>query len=159
MPSTVPGILKRFNHQPTKQHSPHEFIPINYATKQRRLAMQPDTSPLLDATDKKFVQSVVGSLLYHACALDASILPALNSISSQQNAPTAKVKEKCLRLLDYVATYPNPILRFYASDMILKAESDVEYLVLPKARSRAAGIFIFIIILLQNRIQLLMEQF
>ena len=105
------------------------------------------------------MQSVVGSLLYHARALAASILPALNSISSQQNAPTAKVKEKCLRLLDYVVTYPNPILRFYASDMILKAESDAAYLVLPKARSRAAGIFIFIIILLQSHIQLLMEQF
>ena len=77
---------------------------------------------------------MVGSLLYHARALDSSLLPALNSISSQQNAPTVKVKEKCVRLLDYVATYPNPILRFYASDMILKAESDAAYLVLPKAR-------------------------
>ena len=142
MPTSVPNILKRFNHQCIKpQYSPHEFIPIKFGTKTRQLAMQPDTSPLLDSKGAKFVQSVVGSLLYHGRALDASILPALNSISSQQNSPTEKVKEKCLRLLDYIATYPNPILRFYASDMILTAESDAAYLVLPKARSRAAGIF------------------
>ena len=52
------------------------------------------------------------------------------------------MKEKCERLLDYVATYPNSILRFYASDIILTGGSDAAYLVLPKARSRAAGIFI-----------------
>ena len=73
--------------------------------------------------------------------MDASILPALNTISAQQNKPTQKVKDKCHRLLDYVATYPQPILRFYASYMLLTAESDAAYLVLPKVRSRAAGIF------------------
>ena len=40
-----------------------------------------------------------------------------------------------------MATYPQPILRYYASDMLLTAESDAAYLVLPKARSQAAGIF------------------
>ena len=43
--------------------------------------------------------------------------------------------------MDYVSTYPNPILRFYASDMVLTSKSDAAYLVLPKARSRAAGFF------------------
>ena len=73
--------------------------------------------------------------------MDGSLLPALNSISAQQNKPKQKVKEKRKRLLDYVATYPHPILRFYAGDMILTVESDAAYLVLPKARSRAAGFF------------------
>ena len=41
--------------------------------------MQPDTSPFLDEIDTKYVQSVDGSLLYHARALDASLLPALNT--------------------------------------------------------------------------------
>ena len=136
MPSYIPNLLKRFNHHCEKpQHSPHEFIPVKFGSKTRQLAMQPDTSPPLDATDTTYVQSVVGSLLYHGRAIDASILPALNAIAAQQSSPTAKVKEKCKRLLDYVATYPNPILRFYSSDMILTAESDVAYLVLPKARS------------------------
>ena len=103
--------------------------------------MQPDTSPALNPKDTTKVQSIVGSLLYYGRALDASVLPALNTISTQQNAPTKKVMEKCERLLDYVATYSNPILRFHASDMVLTAESDATYLVLPKAKSRAAGYF------------------
>jgi hypothetical protein len=41
-------------------------------------------------------------------------------------------------LMDYLHTYPNAVVRFYASDMILKVTSDAAYLVQPKARSRAA---------------------
>ena len=142
MPTYIPNLLKKLNHKKIKdQHSPHEFIAVKYRSTQRQLAMQPDTSPLLSSKEASFVPSVVGSLLYYGRALYASILPALNTIATQQNAPTKKVKEKCERLLDYVATYPNPIVRFHASDMILEIESDAAYLVLPKARSRAAGFF------------------
>ena len=41
-------------------------------------------------------------------------------------------------IMDYLHTYPNATIRYYASDMILKCTSDAAYLVLPKARSRAA---------------------
>jgi hypothetical protein len=41
--------------------------------------------------------------------------------------------------MDYAATYPMAIIRYFASDMILHVDSDVTYLVLPKARSRFAG--------------------
>ncbi|MFO0089630.1 MAG: hypothetical protein ACK518_02280, partial [bacterium] len=41
--------------------------------------------------------------------------------------------------MDYAATYPNTIVRYYASGMILFVDSDAAYLVLPKARSRIAG--------------------
>ena len=43
--------------------------------------------------------------------------------------------------MDYVATYPDTYIRFYASDMILNIDSDAAYLVAPKARSRVAGYF------------------
>ena len=50
MPSSVPNLLKKFSHPtPVKhQYSPHEFIPIRFGSKTRQLAMQPDTSPILD---------------------------------------------------------------------------------------------------------------
>ena len=38
-----------------------------------------------------------------------------------------------------MATHQNAVLRYHASDMILHVDSDAEYLVLPKARSRIAG--------------------
>ena len=41
-------------------------------------------------------------------------------------------------LLNYVTTYPNPKIRFYASDMVLHVDSYAEYLVQPNARSRYA---------------------
>ena len=110
MPTYIPNLLKRLNHKKGKdQHSPHEFINVKYGSKERQLALQPDTSPSLSKKEAPFVPSVVGSLLYYGRALDASVLPALNTIATQQNDPTKKVKEKCDRLLDYVATYPNPI--------------------------------------------------
>ena len=43
--------------------------------------------------------------------------------------------------MDYMATYPNAVIRYNASDMCLHVDSDAAYLVLPKARSRGAGHF------------------
>ena len=40
--------------------------------------------------------------------------------------------------MDYFHTYPNAVICYYASDIILKITSDAAYLVLPKARSCAA---------------------
>ena len=44
-------------------------------------------------------------------------------------------------LMDYLNTYPNAKLRYYAGTMNLKVESNAAYLVLPNARSRVAGHF------------------
>ena len=43
--------------------------------------------------------------------------------------------------MDYLHTYQNAHVRYYASDMILHIDSDAAYLVAPKARSRIAGYF------------------
>ena len=43
--------------------------------------------------------------------------------------------------MDYLHTYPDVCIRFYASDMVLHVDSDAAYLVAPKARSRIACYF------------------
>ena len=43
--------------------------------------------------------------------------------------------------MDYVYTYPNTFIRYYASDMVLHIDSDAAYLVVPKSRIRVAGYF------------------
>lgn len=43
--------------------------------------------------------------------------------------------------MDYFHTYPNAYLRYHASDMVFRIDSDAAYLVAPKARSRVAGYF------------------
>ena len=44
-------------------------------------------------------------------------------------------------LMDYLYTYPNAKLRFYAGDMKLQVEADAAYLIIPNAKSRVAGHF------------------
>jgi hypothetical protein len=84
------------------------------------------------------IQQVSGAFL-HCANVDCCILPALNKISSEQSAPATDTNDKTNWLMDYLHTCPNTVIRFHASDMILKTTVDAAYLVLPKARSRAAA--------------------
>ena len=71
------------------QYSLHAHIPIKSAAKNtQQYATSPDTSPLLDPKETKYIQLVRGSLLYYRRALDFTILPALNKIDSEQSQPT-----------------------------------------------------------------------
>ena len=56
-----------------------------------------------------------------------------------QAKSTKLTLQKIQMLLDYLHTYPNAKVRFYASDMKLQIDSDAAYLVAPKAKSRIAG--------------------
>jgi hypothetical protein len=144
MPGYIETCLSRFQHALPKrpQRSPHHFAPFTFGPKgTRQYANAPDQSKFLDKKGIKFVQSVVGSLLYYARAIDSTMLPALNDIASQQAQPTQRTYDKCLRLLDYAATYPSAYVRFHASDMVLRVDTDAAYLVMPKSRSRIAGYF------------------
>ena len=98
-----------------------------------QFAAPASTSPELNTKDTRKLQSAVGSLLYYARALDCTMLPTLNQIGSEQARPTQDTKAKLSRLLDYAATYPEAVVRFYASDMLLNLDSDSAYLVLTKA--------------------------
>ena len=108
---------------------------------ERQYAQEKDTSQELDKKGKKRVQSIVGSVLYYARAIDCTLLPALNSISAMQAKPPRNTEKQCNRVLDYLATFPQVFIRYYASDMQLQIDSDAAYLVQPQARSRIAGYF------------------
>ena len=145
MPKYIKSFLAKIQYSPLKhpQYSPHHFDPIIYGRKgQQQLAKTQSNEPTITDKQKiRYVQSVVGSLLYYARAIDSTILPALNDISKTQANPTQHTLDQCQRLLDYVNTYQQVSVRFYASDMILNIDTDAAYLVLPKARSRLAGYF------------------
>ena len=142
MPGYIASTLERLQHsKPIRpQHAPHQWTQPAYGQK---LQLAPiDETPKLDKTGTHFFQSCVGSLLYYARAVDATMLPAINDISSSQASPTQKTMSACKMLLDYAATYPLAILRYHASDMALSVDTDAAYLVLPNARSRYAGHYI-----------------
>jgi hypothetical protein len=94
--------------------------------------------PLLDKQGTNRIQLISGTFLYYGRACDPCILPALNEIASEQAKPATDTIPKTDMLMDYLHTYPNAVIRYHASDMILKITSDAAYLVQPKARSQVA---------------------
>ena len=89
IPNCVDNALKKFQHLPPSrpQHAPHKWNKPAYG-KKTQFAPPPDNSTRLDAKGQKHIQSVVGTFLYNGRAIDPTILPALNEISSQQAKPT-----------------------------------------------------------------------
>ena len=81
------------------------------------------------------------TFLYYGLGIDSTILVTLNKIGGQQSTATTNTETKCAKLMDYLHTHPNAVVRFHASDMILYIESNAAYLILPKASSRIASIF------------------
>jgi hypothetical protein len=140
MPDYVPSALAKFKHPApsSPQHAPHKWVEPAYGSRQPQAPTLASTAPLLDKHGITRIQSINGTFLYYGRACDPCILPALNELASAQASPTTDTRAKAHMLMDYLHTYPNAIIRYYASDMILKITSDAAYLVQPKARSRAA---------------------
>ena len=143
MPGYVKKLLEKFQHSkpPTPQLSPHKWNRPQFGTR-IQLTTISDSSPKLVKHGTKNVQLVVGSFLYYGCAIDSTLLVALNEIAAHQFSPTQYISTKCKQLLDYAATFLNAKLRFVASDMILHVDSDAAYLVQDGARSHIAGHYI-----------------
>ena len=91
--------------------------------------------------EEKFIQQIIGTLLYYARALDLTLLVALSALTSMQAKATKYTLELVNWLLDYVATNPNAILTYKKSDMILAVHSNASYLSKSEARSRVGGHF------------------
>ena len=142
IPGYVDKVLHKFQHKPpiNIQHAPHTWTQPIYG-KHRQYTPDPDTTPKLDKKETKYIQGVVGSLLYYARAIESPMFPALNEIATTQAQPTEHTKQQVKMLLDYIASHKDAKIRFYASDMILHVETDAAYLVLPNAKSRIAGYY------------------
>ena len=142
MPGYIDRALQRFSHHPIHrpEHSPHPWQRPNYGAK-TQFAAQPDTAPSVDASDKKPILEVLGTLLFYARAVDRTLLTAIGELATEQSQATKTTMEKLTQLLNYCATHSDDTIRFSASDMILAIEIDASYLSVAKGRSRAAGYF------------------
>ena len=67
------------------------------------------------------------------------MMHALNDLASQVTAGTMKTEEAQACFLNYCATNPDASIVYYASDMIIRGDTDAAYLVASKARSRNAA--------------------
>ena len=86
-----------------------------------------DTSPPLSKEDMKYIQWVIGSILYYARAVDLAVLTALSTTASEQAHGTENIMWKTKQLLDYLATHLEATVQFHASDMVLKVHSGASY--------------------------------
>ena len=142
MLSYVQYALTRFRPaRPRKlQDQPYPHFKPTYGAKAQS-ATDADPSPLLTPAQNKFVQEVTGTFLYYARSIDATIIPSLGTIPTQQSALTENTMHKVHQFLDYAATHPGAIITYRASSIILAAHSDASYLSESKARSRPGGNF------------------
>ncbi len=135
MPGCISRLLQRVRPDSEKGAStPGIYTPPNYHNPITHKATV-DTSSLVSDSDKKQLQSVVGTLLYYSRAVNPSIATAVHYLGSIQSKPTTNDMAKMDRLLRYLSSHPNNSLRFYASNMVYQLMSDASYLSRPRARS------------------------
>ena len=77
----------------------------------------------------------------YAQAVDLTILQALNAIAAEQAKLTKRTLQHVHQFLDYMATNPDAIIRYRASEMVLNVHSDASFQSASRARSRAGGYF------------------
>ena len=140
MPNYVRKARHKFQHTPPSypQHSPHEWTRPTYGSA-IQYAPLPDKQLLISTKETNLIQQIDGTFLYYARAVDPTMLMALNEIGANQAAPTATTARKVAQFLNYAATYPDSIVTYMASDMVLHVHSDASYLSAPNARSRVGG--------------------
>ena len=140
MPGYVKKALSRFaSRGPFRQVKSPQVYTAHYPRQGLQL-VEPDSAPALTSNEVREVQEIVGSFLYYARAIDYTMLPAVNSISSEMASPTQSLLPVVDRLLAYASTYPDNKLVFHASDMILEVQSDASYHSRSKGRSVAGGL-------------------
>jgi hypothetical protein len=142
MPGYVAAALEEFQHPaPTRrEHQPYRHNPPNYGQKIQYTEAEDTTEPL-NAEGILRIQRITGKFQYYSRAVDPTMNAALSALASKQTKGTQQTAQDAVKFLNYCHTHPDAALRYHASDMILKIQSDASYLSEPKARSRAAGHF------------------
>jgi hypothetical protein len=119
MPRYIKKLLQNYKHcfPPKPQYCPCSPFPKQFGAK-AQAPIPVDISPKLSPDNIKEIQQIIGSILYYARAVDSTILMALSSITIKQTKETTNTMEKAKHLLDYLATNPDAMIRFRASNMI-----------------------------------------
>jgi hypothetical protein len=142
MPGYIDKLLAHFEHKPPlkPQHSPHATPPCKFGHDAQE-PVKHDHQPILPPDQIKRIQQIIGTILYHARAVDITTLVALSSIAAKQIIATESTKTKIVQLLDYLYTHKDTTTRYVASNIVLNVHSDESYLSEPKACSHLGRTF------------------
>ena len=89
------------------------------------------------------LQRIYGKFLYYARAINSTMMHALNDLASQVTTGTMKTEEAQACFFNYCATNPDAFIVYYASDMIVRGDTDFqEILVLLPTHSCLIGPFV-----------------
>ena len=88
------------------QLSPHKCREVKYGSK-TQLAPEEETSKPLNDAGIRWVQTIVGALLWIGRAVNNKLLVDISAIGSQQASATEDTNKAIHQLLDYCATYPD----------------------------------------------------
>ena len=131
--------IKRFHHDQSQnpQHQPYPHIKPIYVEKAQYLS---------DADVYLYSAKQTRNLYRKSRALSSTAPKLLTQPWSQnldllQHRKKKQHNEKIHHFLDYVATHPDAIVTYQASDMVLAGHSDASYLLNTKAQIRAGGNF------------------
>ncbi len=142
MPGYVKKKLQEYNHIVSRkgQTCPYSPAPKQYCS-EAPAPLPPNTLTLLKNAGIKWVQKIVGSILYYARAVNMTVLMALSTIALEQTKAMEKTMDQCMQLLDYLSFNLEAKVRLHASDMVLNMHSNASYLTEAKAYSCLCGHF------------------
>jgi len=100
-----------------------------------------DDSPKAIPKQIKFLQKLVGKLLFYTLLVDPPIAVTVNRLASAQSQATEQTMTAATRLIQYCLHHPDATITYYASDMQLVCHSDASHDSEPKSRSRIAGVW------------------
>jgi hypothetical protein len=125
--------------------APNRFIAVKYGKTAAKSAIpnkndvpHKQDDEMLPPERAKRIQSIVGSCLYYARAVDSTIICTVSKIASAQANPTLAVEQAADHLLAYLSKYPNAGMIIKTSDMILEVYTNASYLTETNSRSRIA---------------------
>jgi hypothetical protein len=101
-----------------------------------------DTAPASEA-QTKFLQILIGKLLFYTIAIDMTIAVAVNRLSMLQSRATQHTVAAAMRLVQFILHHPNAMITYRPSNMQLMCHSDASHDSEPGSRSRIAGAYIF----------------
>jgi hypothetical protein len=127
MPGYVEREFERFQHSTPSgaQHSPSTWTTPQYGAASQLTASVNDI-PALDPAGILHLQTVAGTLLFYARAVDHTMLVTIGDIAAAHAHVSEATMSACVPLLNYAATHPDAVVRYTASDMsYLSAPSHV----------------------------------
>ena len=140
MPGYVKAMLKKFGMENCKiLDHPYKYHTPVWSKKQG--PVPEDLSPMLNAKEVTELQQKIGSMQWYTI-IAYEIVTALSKVAGKQAKPTRKLMEEANHILGYLAGRQNTALKFCASDMQLRTESDASFASEYDSKTRIGGIFL-----------------